>query len=113
MANSIGALNERITFQAYTSYPDGIGGETREWADIATNPTVWARVMPKSGREDRAEDRVTATAMTVFQIRYRSDIDETMRIAWEGEYYNIRNVPRKSQRNHYLEIEAERGVQTA
>lgn len=106
----IGKLNERVTFQAYTLADDGIGGKVKTWGNLASVPTVWAHVIPKSGTETRSEDRDTATGVYVFVIRERSDIDERTRIVWRGENYNIRHVMRRGNAPQYLDVQAERGV---
>lgn len=110
MANSIGRLDQRITFQRRVRVPDGVGGETMEWENLPLIPTVWARVMPKSGGEQTGEGRIEATARVVFQVRERTDLDATMRIMWRGMAHNIRHVAIKSPRTMYLEIEAEAGA---
>lgn len=106
----IGNLDQRITFQRFSVTPDGIGGTTEAWADIATSPTVWAKVTPRIGKEAMVEGRMNASAMATFTIRYREDITELDRLIWRGEAWNIRRVMRVSQRGLYLEIDAERGV---
>lgn len=108
----IGKLDKRVTFQAYTLASDGIGGQVKTWANLATNPTVWASVLAGSGREAFLEDRTTATAMVMFTIRNRDDLDERMRIQWDGETYNIREIKHEGGRPLYLRIMAERGVST-
>lgn len=110
MAARIGQLDQRITFQQRVRVGDGIGGDTMDWENIATTPTVWARVIPKSGGEDTTDARVEATHRVVFQVRMRTDIDETMRVLWDGRAHNIRHVAIKSSRELYLEIEAEAGA---
>lgn len=106
----IGRLDQRITLQRYTETPDGIGGVTETWADLATTPKVWANVKPRLGRENMAEGRMTATLLSTFTIRYRADVTELDRIIWKGEPWNIRRIMRVSQRQQYLEVDAERGV---
>ena len=102
----IGELDQRITLQNLTDTPDGIGGVTRAWSDVAT---VWARVKPQTGREAMAEGRMAATMLTKFTIRTRA-VDETMRIVWGGVQYNIRQIPDSSPRDQFMDILAERGV---
>lgn len=106
----IGQLDQRITLQSYTLAPDGAGGQARTWADFASVPNVWAHVRPGAGGERFEEDRTTANTVTLFTIRYRSDVDERHRIVWNSETYNIRQVKRASNREHFLLIVAERGV---
>lgn len=108
--SKLSGLDQRITFQRITETSDGIGGTIEAWASIATSPTVWAKVTPRIGKEAMAEGRMNATAMATFTIRYREDITELDRIQWRGEAWNIRRVMRKTQRELYIEIDAERGV---
>lgn len=110
MVTKPGKLNERITIQAFTRIPDGGGGYTEAWANIASTPTVWAEVIAKAGKEGLVSDRITATMVTLFRIRNRDDLDETMRIVWRGSNYNIRGIRREGHQPGYLTIEAERGV---
>lgn len=106
----IGKMSERITFQAYSETSNGAGGFTKTWENLSSVPSVWAHVAPKRGIEAFLEDRVNASAMYVFTIRQRSDLNETMRIQWRGETYNIRSIMREGPRPMYMKIEAERGV---
>lgn len=109
-ASVIGLADQRVTFQRYAETSDGIGGTTQAWADFATTPTVWAKVTPRIGSEKLEEGRVNASGMATFTVRYRSDVTETDRLIWRGEAWNIRRIMRKSGRNLWLDIEAERGV---
>ena len=106
----IGKLDQRITFERETATPDGMGGQTVAWANVPTNPTVWANVQAFSGREGMVNDRMTATFATVFTIRNRSDLTEKDRISFGGVKYNIRAIRVEAARRQYLKIEAERGV---
>jgi SPP1 family predicted phage head-tail adaptor len=106
----IGRLNERITIQEATLSDDGIGGKTKAWADLDCNPKVWAKVFVKSGGEGMQEGRMNATSMHEFTIRTRHDVNETMRIVWRGENYNIRLMKRSGNHPQYMIAEAERGV---
>lgn len=106
----LGKMDQRITFERAAETQDSIGDTIQTWAPLAYNPTVWARVFPASGREGMENARTTATAMTIFQIHNRTDLTEKDRIVWGDIRYNIRVIMRASTRDHYLKIEAERGV---
>lgn len=106
----IGKLDQRVAFQSATWTADGAGGRTRTWSFLTVAPQVWAQVFPAGGGESFEEGRTTARAGYVFRIRRRADIDETMRIIWNGEAYDIRRVMRESPREPYMKIEAERGA---
>lgn len=104
-------LDQRITFEARTRIPDGGGGYTfSDWAPIARVATVWASTRAKAGTETVIADRIAAQFTTLFTIRNRSDIDETMRIRWGATVYNIRGIRWAGAAAQYLTIEAERGV---
>ena len=106
----IGRLDQRITFQSKGRTADGIGGFTDALSDIATTPTVWARVEPASAKEMLEDGRVNAQGSYKFTIRTRTDINETMAIVWDGEVYNIQAVLRRGKKPLYTQIIAERGV---
>lgn len=110
MVTRPGKMTERITIQRPAKGGDGGGGTITTWADIADLPTVWAEVVAKSGRERIVSDRMTASMVTLFRVRNRADLDETMRIVWRGSPYNIRGVRREGNLPQFLTIEAERGV---
>lgn len=103
-------LDQRITFQRNTPVSDGMGGQTKAWADLSDTPTVWANAKPVRGMETLEDGGTVAKAQHLFTIRYRDDVSELDRIVWRDESYNIRTVKRTSGRELFLVIEAERGV---
>jgi SPP1 family predicted phage head-tail adaptor len=102
----IGKLDQRVTIQTRTAASDGGGGTTYAWATVAT---VWAHAKPRVARETMQEGRINASQVITFTIRNRA-IDETQRLVWRGEAYNIRAVMREGPRPLYLAVDAERGV---
>lgn len=103
-------MDQQITLQRRTETADGGGGVTRSWADFAVDPRPWAEVYAKAGRESLQEGRQNATMLTLFTVWNRADVDETCRILWQGEIYNVRGVRRQGGRRLQLVIEAERGA---
>lgn len=110
MGVRMGRMDQRVTLQRRVETPDGAGGVTRGWVDLAANPVVWAHVAPKGGRENLNEGRIDATGAVVFTIWNRGDLDATCRVIWDGAAWNIRAVLRASGREARLAVEAERGV---
>lgn len=106
----IGQLDQRITFRRATEASDGYGGKTVTWANLTTEPTVWARIIPQRQGEDLQNDRMTATGIIVVRIRNRQDLTEKDAFVWNGVTYNIRGFMLRSPREQYLDFEAERGV---
>lgn len=107
MKSPIGKLDQRITLQAQTATPDGIGGVTQGWVTIGT---VWARAGAVRASEAMAEGRMNAEAQVRFTIRARGDLTERHRIIWRGVAYNIRGIPLPQTRALYMDVIADRGV---
>jgi head-tail adaptor len=101
-----GAMDQRVTLRRLARTPDGGGGVTEAWADLAT---VWAAVSFKGAREGLDEGRVNASQMTTFEI-YARDVTELDGLVWNGDFYNIRTVRRYGERNLMMWLDAERGV---
>lgn len=83
-------LNRKITFRKLTITQDPNTGEMIEtWAD---HVSVFARVEPLVGREYFAAAAVQAEDTTKFTMRYRGDITPDMRIAFDGNEYDITSI---------------------
>lgn len=102
-----GMLNKRIIIQRKTLTPDSLGGFTEVWSQIA-NP--WAHIKPMSGRELIHADKIDATAVSRFIIRYNPNLLESDRVLYRGTYYNIRSLINVDEKDEYTEVTAERGV---
>jgi SPP1 family predicted phage head-tail adaptor len=104
-----GELDRRITIQALTQTKDSEGGMVDDWADVST---VWAKVRNLSGNERRltAEGGQAAEARTEFTIRYRSGLNERMRISYGGKKYNIRHINNYAEAREFLVITCDTGL---
>lgn len=104
-----GQLRERITIQQAVETPDGGGGSSVVWTDLAT---LWAEVRPLSGRERLQAQQIEASVDYRVTIRYRSDVDAGMRVVWGALTMNIRAVYNEDRKRKYLTLDAESGVAT-
>lgn len=102
-----GDLDQRVTIQAPADIPDGQGGVTKGWADVAT---VWAKVRPVSGRERAAAGQIEAAALYRVTIRRRADVTAACRVVWNGKAMNARFVPDAGSRAPFTIIDCEAGV---
>lgn len=102
-----GELDQRIKIMRGVDTPDGYGGNTVVFTEVNE---IWALVRPLSGREVTDYDRVNAESRYLFVVRYPIDIQDSDRIDWDGEGYNIRFRKKPKGRELYMQIEAERGV---
>ena len=101
-----GQLDERVTISSRTATKDPqFGTTTYEWSDLAT---VYADVYEVMGGEDWAQGLDTAKRPISVQIRYRDDLDSTMRLTWRGQPYRIVRGPAELGRREGIRIVAER-----
>ncbi|OXE37554.1 MAG: hypothetical protein CGW95_01160 [Phenylobacterium zucineum] len=100
-----GSLRERITIQDQNAAIDTDGSELTTWTDIATAPTVWARLEPDSVVEDIIGGRGQTRRKWVCTIRYRTDITTRMRVSWRGRVMNVIGIVNVGERRKYLTLE--------
>ena len=76
------------------------------WTDLAT---VWASVRPQTATERfRNESNISqASNTTAFRVRWRSDLDETMRVLHEGHEWDIEGIIEVGRRR-FLDLVATR-----
>jgi SPP1 family predicted phage head-tail adaptor len=97
MILQIGKLDRRITIQQLTKgVGEDYGEPTETWSDWVT---VWANVYSGAGREFEQARQVNAEIDTQFQIRWRPGILATMRILYDGRYYDIQRIQEVGRRD--------------
>jgi len=89
-----GKLRHRVTIQRQTVGHDSDGGRKVTWDDVAT---VWAAIEPLSARERLVADQVQSEVTARITIRYRDDVDATMRVKHGDDLYNIHGVIRDNE----------------
>lgn len=104
-----GKLKEPVTFQRKTLTSDGAGGMTQSWATVSGAPTR-AHVMPVSGSERYASDRVEATVRLRLVVRYTSALRESDRVQIRNRLHNIRFIDNVEFANKWLQIDVDGGV---
>jgi len=87
----IGKCDRRITIQRLTESQGEHGEPTEAYTDWTT---VWANKY-ESGREFEAARQINPEIATMFQIRYLSGLSATMRISYDGKFYDI---------DHFVEV---------
>jgi head-tail adaptor len=104
-------LDQLITFERETATPDGYGGQTSSYAQIAQE---WAQVTGKKGDEKAQNGNLADSALINVVIRSNFDILETDSLLWDDgrgdQRYNIRSILNSGNRDAWMVIEAERGV---
>ena len=80
---------------------DGFGQAVRTYSTLAQ---VWAKVEYKGPNEGNEASKLTSVNKVRFTIRYRSDVDATVKISWGGKTYEIEGVSLEG-RERYLIID--------
>jgi len=103
-----GEFRTRITLQTPTITKDAGSAQKVTYANFATTPSVWAKVVFAHGTESVATDAQKSIQRVTVTIRYRSDVDATKAISLNGATWKIIGTPDNIQnRNQYLEFQAE------
>jgi len=97
----IGKLRHRITIQDKVTVPDGYGGMTSTWQDVAT---VWASVEPLKGKELYEAHQMKAELTHRVRIRYVEGIKPQMRIVFRGRELAIEAIIDAEERHQSLEL---------
>jgi SPP1 family predicted phage head-tail adaptor len=96
-----GEFDRRILLQRRTELDDGLATVPGGWSDIAT---VWAKLIPMSGKEMLAAAENAAFASVRFKIRRDSnwsDLNATDRLMFEDKAHDMVSV-RSEGRGFYL-----------
>jgi SPP1 family predicted phage head-tail adaptor len=104
-----GKLKEPVTFQRKTLTSDGAGGMTQVWATLSGAPTR-AYVVPVSGSERYASDRVEATIRLRLVVRYTTALRESDRVQIRNKLHNIRFIDNIEFANKWLQVDIDGGV---
>lgn len=105
---SLDELRTRITFQQPTVTADAGGAQVPSWANITTNPTVWARWINAHGEEAIASEAIQSAQRATVTVRYRSDLVSTWRVVKGSEYWQIISIDQVQGRNRWTEMIVER-----
>lgn len=84
-----GRLRQRVTLRKPEAVKSPYGEVTTAWVDVAT---CWADFVPLSVREFIGQSRVESQVSARVTIRYRDDVDATMRLVYAGKTYDIAGV---------------------
>jgi len=102
-----GDMRTSITFQQPTLVKDAGGAQVPGWANVATNPTVWARWINAHGQEAVQSDSRQSAQRATVTIRYRADVLPTWRILKAGEAWQMLSVDQVQGRNRWVEMVVE------
>lgn len=103
----IGPLRHRVTIQQMPGTQDAAGEPTKTWSNIASIPSVWADVRPASASERFVGGGEQQQAIVTHNvtIRYRSDLNNRMRVVWNSINLDIEGITDPSGKREYLKLQ--------
>ena len=108
----VGEMRDRITFQAPTINKAGSGAQTEAYADVSTNPTVWAQVVYDHGQEVVANDAEKSVQRATVTVRYRSDVFATWQVLIDNLAWKIFSIDHVRGQNRWTVLRVERVIGT-
>lgn len=103
-----GELRTLVTLQTPTLSKDAGGAQSDSWANFATNPTVYAKIVYAHGPESVSTDANKSISRATLRIRYRNDVHAGHAVLIGGERWKIVGTPDNIEaRNEYLELQVE------
>ena len=101
MIDQAGQLDRRIIIQGFSESTDTFGQEVKSFSTL---DTVWANVKEKIGSEGEEGDMIASTKKVEFIIRYRTDVNEQMRILYNSNIYKIQTIQNADARKAFLKL---------
>lgn len=105
-----GRLRHRGTIQhLVTGSPQysASGERNDEWTTLAE---VWMSIEPLNGRELFAAQEHASNVTVRIRIRYRDDVNATMRVLHESKYYEVEAVLDHELRHREMELLCSEGL---
>lgn len=96
-----GNLNRQIIVQKRTDTRQPGGGRVPTWADFVK---VWADILTPTGKQQGLSNQQLNIVTTSFRVRFRSDIDASMRIIYDGEVFDIQAVLKDRAGRVYMDL---------
>ena len=100
---AIGMLDRCVRIESPSRSQDSYGEPLETWALVES---CRAAVKYMRGVEPFQGDQFNAKRIVQFTIRYRTGIDETCRLIWEGDTYDINYISQVGRRQ-WLQIVGE------
>lgn len=96
-----GKLNQRIELQSATTAKNTYGEDVKTWA---TYTTVWASVVPLSGRELIYAQQISSEINIRVTIRYAATVAVGHRVKYGTRYFDINAVIDREMKNEQIEL---------
>ena len=84
-----GKLDKRILIETPSEGRDDYGQEVRTWSTFAS---MWAGIKLNIGKESFETSEKVKERVVDFKIRWRTDLNNEMRILYNSNYYEIEDI---------------------
>ncbi|MGO4811139.1 phage head closure protein [Cupriavidus sp. 2MCAB6] len=102
-----GTLNRRVQILRASKQREPGGQEVKSWVPLVS---LWASIRHKGGLETIRAEAEASIVQASIRIRYREDIDATMRVQHGAKVYEIRAVLPDEVRREYVDLVCELGA---
>jgi len=97
-----GSLRNKAEIQTLGSTPNGYG-EVEE-GDFSKFKDVWCSIVPIKGNESFLSNADFSKTTHKIRIRYLAGVNASMRLLWQGRYFNFMNTRNIGERFKQIEI---------
>jgi SPP1 family predicted phage head-tail adaptor len=102
-----GELRHQVVIEQRSSSVDSFGEQLTTWTTFAT---IYAAILPVSGRELIAAGVVDAEVSHRIIVRYLAGVTASMRVLFEGRYFEIKAVLNEAERDRMLTLLCAEGL---
>lgn len=92
-------LRHRVQIQVLVETSDGQGGMASTWHIL---DTVWAKLEPTNSSERFFANQLQYQRSHKCWMRYRSDVNETMRLYFDSRYFQIKAVSSPDEKGFWM-----------
>lgn len=113
MSENAGEYNRAIDIQQRTGAVDGSGQLLDEWVSVFPHK-LWSKIRGESGMATIRRDAIDKGVMTApvrvsFRIRFRTNVDEGMRVVHRSQFYDILRVQHDEAGREWTDLICEVG----
>lgn len=103
MEIDVGELNKRIDILYFEEGEDDLGQDIRDERELKK---VWAKVRSIKSEELIKNQKNVAQSEKEFTIRYRKEIDKTMKIRYREQIYDISSIENVDEADKFMILHA-------
>ena len=107
VTNTFADFTKQFEIQSLVTTPDGQGGFDEQWLSFSN---VTGFVSSLDGKESFKDERLSSDYMKKFKFEYIPGIENTMKIIFDGDNYNIRSIVSVQECDIWIEVIAEKDV---